>query len=117
MNRFITCTTSFEGIHCWPEAPEEVAYLRNPHRHMFRVSATISVKHNDRDIEFIMVKHHIDQWIRLQTNSRGVYEMGRNSCEDTADLILQWIASKYPKRHISVSVFEDGENGCTIDNG
>lgn len=116
MLRSITCNTSFEGIHCWPDAPEEVKYLRDPHRHIFKVTVTIDVKHNDREIEFIMVKHHVDRWIRLQCDFRGIYRMGSNSCEDTAELIIQWIESRWPHRKVSVSVFEDGENGCTLSN-
>lgn len=115
MLRSITCSTSFEGIHCWPEAPDDVAYLRNPHRHIFHIMAEIGVKHNDRDVEFIMAKHHIDAWIKFQLHN-GVYEMGRQSCEDVAELLVQWIENRYPKRSISVSVFEDGENGCTVSN-
>ena len=45
-----------EGIHCYPDAPAGVEFLKHPHRHMFHFKATVSVEHNDRDIEFILFK-------------------------------------------------------------
>jgi len=33
----IFVTFSFEGEHCYPDAPDEVSYLRNVHRHLFNV--------------------------------------------------------------------------------
>lgn len=116
LNRSVTCTTSYEGIHNWPEAPDEVAFLRNPHRHIFEVVVEITVDHDDRDIEFIMMKHQVDRWLSKHQDQNGVWEMGRQSCEDVAVKLLQYLHEVYPHRWISVSVYEDGENGCTVSN-
>jgi hypothetical protein len=35
----IQVRTSFVGVHQWKDAPDEVAFLRNLHRHVFKVSA------------------------------------------------------------------------------
>ena len=35
VRRWIRVRTTFEGFHCWPSAPNEVAFLRNVHRHLF----------------------------------------------------------------------------------
>ena len=40
------------GFHCWPQAPERRAYLRNPHRHLFYVTVACIVSHDEREIEF-----------------------------------------------------------------
>ena len=118
MIRSITSRTSFEGIHCWPEAPDEVSFLRNPHRHIFGVVVEIETEHNDRDLEFIMVKHQLDNRLNAELDSNGVWQMGRKSCEDVAEMLLQFLHNKYPGRLISVSVYEDDENGCTLtDDG
>lgn len=115
-SRTVTSRTQFEGIHCWPEAPDEVSYLRNPHRHIFEVVAEIEVEHNDRDLEFIMVKHQIDKRLSCELDDHGVWQMGRTSCEDVAEMLLGFLEGKYPNRTIFVSVYEDGENGCTLGN-
>ena len=36
-NRYIFITDKFEGYHKYVDAPEEVAFLRNAHRHLFGV--------------------------------------------------------------------------------
>ena len=115
--RSIIAKTSYEGTHCWPEAPEEVAYLRNIHRHIFVVRATIEVFHDDREIEFIMVKHKIDTYLRQHFDECGVWQMGRTSCEQVAEDILTLLNGfQRQTRNISVSVFEDDENGCVVTN-
>ena len=119
--RTIQVKTEFEGIHCWPEAPEEVSYLRNPHRHIFKVEAEIEVMHDDRELEFMMVKHRIERVLRVHADDSGVWQMGRMSCEEVAELLFDHIHSVYDKdrrsgRYIRVGVFEDGENGAVMDN-
>ncbi len=114
MYRSVTSKTTFEGVHCWPEAPDEVAFLRNPHRHIFHVEAHVVVQHNDRDVEFVMLKHKLDKRLSVELDDNGVWQMGRKSCEDVAEMLMVSLISWYPNRAVAVSVFEDGENGCTI---
>ena len=105
----ITVQTRFECIHCWPEAPEEEYYLRQPHRHVMFVIACIEVKHNDRELEFIHVKHSLDCY--LQTTHFGLCV----SCEDIAHRVAKYLHSQYGDRNISVCVKEDNENGAIVD--
>ena len=103
---FIWITTSFEGFHKYPMAPKGVEFLRNLHRHIFHVRVSISVTHNDREIEFILFKQYINQIIKdnnLQVNA---------SCEMMCDLLYESIHKKYPKREIRIEVSEDEENGA-----
>ena len=121
MQTTIYCKTKFEGVHCYPEAPDEVAYLRQPHRHMFHVEVEIDVFSSDRELEFIMLKHKVDAWLRKHFNSLGVWEMETLSCEQVAMQLLIYLNSLYNtnrgeerQRQIIVSVDEDDENGAIV---
>lgn len=117
MTTTITVKTSFEGIHCYPEAPVEVAYLREPHRHIFGVCVEVEVFDDDREIEFIMLKHRIDEYIFKQCGGRSVWYMGRMSCEQVAKGIVRMLfesLSNPTNRYIAVTIDEDGENGATV---
>ena len=103
----IFVTTQFEGIHCYPEAPDEVSFLRSPHRHMFHVRATLQVFHDDRELEFILVKRALNQFLKGDA-------LQHRSCEMIAREILNFLQAKYGVRSYSVEVSEDGENGATI---
>lgn len=100
----VFCTLSFEAMHRWPDAPEEVAFLSNPHRHIFNVRAEKVVSHDDRDVEFILLKREIQKWIDRALLAR----VDTWSCERWASEIL--------KAHNldEVTVDEDGENGATV---
>jgi len=112
--RQIWVTFSKEGIHCYPAALEEpnladVNFLGYPHRHIFHFRVYIDVFHNDRDIEFIQFK----RWLQgLYDNA--VLALDYKSCEMIADDLYVQIANRYPGRNVTISVSEDGENGCTI---
>jgi hypothetical protein len=110
-NAEVFCTFQFEGIHNWPDCPiEEVKYLRDPHRHMFHVKAYKVVSHDDRDTEFIWLKHRMQEFIRANypNDEAGVAELGAYSCEMIArDLIGEFGLSK-------CEVSEDGENGSIL---
>lgn len=60
MLKVIYINTSFVGFHRWDSAPEEVAFLRDLHRHIFNVKVTVEVSHNDRDVEFFLLKKDVD---------------------------------------------------------
>jgi len=106
----ITVRTRFEGLHCYPNAPEEVSFLRNLHRHVFHVDVTLTVFHDDRDVEFFILQREIDKFI-----SEHVSQLDNKSCEMIARTIFNYIFDKYSNRdYYEVSVSEDGENGATV---
>lgn len=107
--RTIGIRTQFEGIHCYPHAPDEVAYLRNPHRHIFHVLVTLEVFHDDREVEFIMFKHEINKLISEQFD-----KLENKSCEMIADMLLTYTITKYKSRSCKVTVSEDNENEATL---
>lgn len=101
---FVWITTSFIGYHCWRGAPEQVKFLRDFHRHVFHVKVMVKVAHDDRDIEFIMLKQRVDDYLRERYHEQWF----KLSCEMIAhDLLVRFNAVK-------ISVSEDGENGATV---
>lgn len=114
----IFCKTQFEGIHFYEGAPDPVSYLKSAHRHVFGVQVELQVYDDDREIEFIMLKHKINQWLN-QRCVEGVWPMAGRSCEmvakELADAIANEFGIDFPKsRKFSVTVDEDGENGASF---
>jgi hypothetical protein len=104
---YIVVQTTFEGIHSWPGCPhEDVAFLRNPHRHIFHVKMKFEVTHDDRELEFIKVKREVTQYIHDEMNST---DMGSMSCE----MIALDLLTTFPHACFA-SVYEDGENGAEV---
>ena len=118
--RRIWVTFSREGIHCYPAAATDpllatgdrydVSFLASPHRHIFHFRVSISVVHNDRDIEFIQFK----RWLE-DLYGGGTLSLDHKSCEMMADDLYIQIAARYPGRAVGIEVSEDGENGCLIE--
>lgn len=106
--RLIIVTGEYDGFHWYEGAPEEVAFLKNRHRHLFKWRAEIQVFHDERELEFFMVKATINRQIIpfiTQIDNLG-------SCEEQAARIVKGLINMYgADRWISVEVSEDGENG------
>ena len=97
--RSIFITFQREGIHCWPDAIQHqgVEFLAHPHRHMFHFKVELEVKHNDREVEFILLKRELS-----------------GLCEMLAEELVGYVVNHYPCRRLAVEVSEDGENGARI---
>lgn len=118
---YIIVKTEFEAIHNYPNAPNEVEFLRNPHRHIFHVECEIEVFHDDRELEFIIVKRALERFIQ---RTYGCNDIGSTSCEMIATVIQRYLkkryhldAETYPSqsfRNVKVKVLEDNENGCYL---
>jgi hypothetical protein len=105
----VYCTVQWEGIHHWNDAPDEVGFLRHPHRHQFEATLHVSVEHSDRDVEFIMLKRSLSRFVkeRLQGYVKDA------SCEDMCNCIARAMNGLgYRVRRVQVS--EDGENGADV---
>lgn len=110
MRTLIFVTTTFEGLHRWPHAPKQVSFLASPHRHTFHVKAWLRVDHDDRDLEFFMVKAKLDGWLYAYP-----YDLGTRSCETIArDLRERLVAEYGDDRDPIVEVSEDGQNGALV---
>lgn len=100
MNCRVFCTLEFEAYHWWADAPDQVAFLRNKHRHVFHVRAEKGVQHYNRDVEFIGLKRKLQQALDAKSENW--------SCEQWA----AWLMKEFTLDRVEVS--EDGENGAVI---
>jgi hypothetical protein len=106
-NTNIVVNLRHEIIHKWADCPfEEVAYLRNPHRHILHIKAKKKVSHDDRDIEIIMFKHDLERYLERNIG----LNVGNMSCEMIARELFENFNLTY------CEVLEDGENGAEIIN-
>ncbi len=106
MKTVVFCKLLFEGIHNWPTCNiPEVEYLKHPHRHIFHITCEVNVLHNDRDKEFIVLKHDVEAFLKRQFPSGN---LGSTSCEQLAQMLM----SKFDLDMCEVS--EDGENGARV---
>jgi len=104
MKTSIWITTSFEGYHCWPTAPEDVLFLRSLHRHVFHVRVQWATT-SDRQLEFFQCKRLVNTYLREQYDGRL---LGSLSCEAIATDLLTHLKAEM------VSVSEDNENGAVV---
>lgn len=110
----IWVTFQKEGIHCYPAAAtdeklKDVSFLANPHRHMFHFKVYLEVFHDDRDVEFILLKRELEA---LYGN--GTLKLDFMSCEMIAEELLTYLKNQYPGRDATIVVSEDNENGCQL---
>lgn len=104
LEKNIVIKLQVEGIHNWPTCNiPEVSFLCHPHRHIFHIKITKKVNHNERDIEIIMLKRQVLNYLGQQPVS-----FDNKSCESIAEeLLIQFDAT-------SVEVLEDNENGAIV---
>lgn len=100
-----------KGYHFYPNAPEDVAYLRDRHRHLFKFRVGITAKHENREIEFHQFLNKIESWY-----DSGALELNHKSCEMIADDLAQRIEDEYGAgRRLTIEVAEDGECGAICE--
>ena len=104
--KFIWVTFQKEGIHKYPDAPDGVEFLKYPHRHIFHFRVELEVFHDDRDVEFILLKRELEGLY-----NKGTLQLDYKSCEMMADDLFEYIAREFPDRDVIIEVSEDGENG------
>lgn len=99
------------GLHLWQNCHiEEVEYLKNLHRHLFYITCYKTVKHDDRDIEFIQLKQKIEKWIneKYYKEFYGCCLFDKMSCEMIAVELINAFGLD------TCEVLEDNENGARI---
>jgi len=112
MKRKIHVRNKFTAYHNWPSAPDEVLFLREVHRHIFHVTATLPVTHDDRQLEFFMVQRDMNNFVDRHYADKI---LRGKSCEMMAAEILSFLLMKYDLKEGAVMVEEDGENGATVE--
>jgi len=114
MTTKIVVRLQIEGLHCWPDAEKvfpEVGFLSDPHRHIFFIELKKKVYHDDRDIEFIMFKRDVQNYLykKYYSDEKRCHNFFNMSCEMIAKELLKEFNCEF------VSVFEDNENGAEVD--
>jgi hypothetical protein len=107
----VWCTLQLEATHNWPECPfEEVDYLRVPHRHLFFIKAYANVHHDDRDVEFIKLKHSVTEYLKEHywNEQKKLHVLGKTSCE----MLASELCTVFNLSRCEVS--EDNENGAIV---
>ena len=107
----IVARTSVEGIHRWAECPiEEVSYLRNYHRHIFKIAAKLPVLHSNRDTEFIQLTHKIKTYLHFKywNAEAQCCFFGDRSCEMIGEeLLIEFNLSE-------IEIQEDEESSAIV---
>lgn len=85
-------------------------YLEHPHRHMFHIDARREVFHDDRDVEFIVFKRMMRDYIEKTYYNPEIdcCDFGSQSCEMLASEIYKEFELCY------CAVYEDNENGAEV---
>ena len=107
----VFCKIQAEGIHFWENCDiPEVNYLIYPHRHVFFITAYAEVSHDDRDIEFIKLKHQIEQYLSETYWNYNIrlHDFGGMSCEMIGQELLDYF------NLTKIEISEDNENGMII---
>lgn len=106
---FVYVRTQFTAFHRWVDAPDKVRFLRDFHRHVFNVKLMVDVGHDNRDVEFFILKGDLDVYLR--THYHG--EFFEFSCEQIAKMIIEEMTRiGYSVRTCEVN--EDNENGAVV---
>jgi len=100
MPQFVRVRSQFVGWHKWTDAPDNVAFLRDFHRHVFKVELVVPVRHGDREVEFFTLQKQLDGFLARNYAGRRFLE----SCEQIAENI----GVNFQAHEVTVS--EDGEN-------
>jgi len=105
MRTNIIVNLQHEAVHQWTDCKlEGVEFLAFPHRHIFHICCKKEVTHDDRDIEIILLKRTINQFLEDMYPKT----FGDMSCEMIAKELLNVFELNY------CSVLEDNENGAEI---
>lgn len=92
-----------DGFHFYPEAPQEVAFLRNNHRHQFHIRTTFQVEDSNREIEIFMMQDKIRNFLE------GKYGSPCNFQNMSCEMIAQDICDHFSA--VKCIVLEDGCGG------
>jgi len=117
MKTSIVVKTQLEALHCWPDVPQDhpSAYLANLHRHVFQIELYFTVSHSNRDLEFIAIKHEVDDLLAAnfdKDNFYGISNLKNSSCE----YLAEWLLNIFLYRNCyKVIVLEDGEMGAIVE--
>jgi len=107
MTTYVTTINEIEGLHYYPDAPDNVSFLRHPHRHIFHVECRFKVSHDNREIEIFTQEEEITRYLTERFGNPCMF--GRMSCE----MIAVDIINAFPET-LECKVTEDGKGGAIV---
>ena len=85
----------YPGLHMWPDAPAEQVYLASEHRHMFQLTAHLTVEHDDREVEFHALREELAAVVNSMQRMKpsdyeetGLFYVGALSGEMMAEVVI-----------------------------
>ena len=103
------------GMHKWKNPDSRVDFLGNDHVHDFIYTVSCKVFHNDRDIEFYILRNSIKKYLNKYMKQDGIAMFGGRSCEMLAEEMLRWLYNEYGSRGWMVTVSENPQQGASVD--
>lgn len=99
-----------DGFHRYLNAPEEVNFLSNNHRHTFKIKAGYSVTDLDREKEIFMERDFIREYLNEYFGSPCQFD--EMSCEMIAKEILEYSVED---GMIWCEVWEENTGGARVE--
>lgn len=89
MRSHVGIVLTVQGYHQYPDAPEQVAFLRDEHRHLFKIECVFNVVDLNRELEFFIMRQKIEDHLDITYPKRlNGYKFGAMSCEMIAHELL-----------------------------
>jgi hypothetical protein len=116
MKSIVYAEIQVPGFHSWPDAPDDLAFLREEHRHLFLFRIGME-SHQSRQFEFFKLQQALRDYIEDaydEVESSLGYDFGNLSCEEIAQNLLDAFRGMGIVNFVEVS--EDQENGAIVYN-
>jgi hypothetical protein len=110
----------FRGTHKWPCAGDSletqpVAFLSSKHAHDFKISVMCNVSHEDRELEFFLLRNSLREIINHSYDQKDYfYCFGDESCEAIGKKVLKELISFYGSRNWVVQVGENDNQSAIV---
>jgi hypothetical protein len=99
-----------EGFHNYPDAPTEVKFLRDSHRHTFIFKLGFEVSHNNREKEIFLMRDEVR--FMLTEFYGSPCQFGAMSCEMIAEELIQ----HFEEDGVAwVEVWEENTGGARVE--
>lgn len=110
MKNTVIVQFEIEGFHQYPNAPEEVGFLSNKHRHTFVVKAGYQVSDLNREREIFLCRDEVKSYLYEAFGSPCIF--GDMSCEMIANEILEFASED---GMVWCEVWEENTGGARVE--
>ena len=109
-NSTVIVQLSQEGFHNYPDAPFEVKFLADKHRHTFIIKLGYQVSHNNREKEIFLMRDEV-RYVLTEFYGNPC-EFGSMSCE----MIAQELFEHFEEDGVCwVEVWEEETGGARVE--